>query len=421
MTITTRPSSPLETMRRRPLAMLAAAGLAGTAIAASATAVVAAEDGAPAPIVIDFESADTSGVNGVEAVAADDALPAAAGCFYGAAPVTNYSTHGSDGFVNTAYAGYSSVYPEGGYTASADFYLAAEAEQGQFSWSHGVNGTDGVHQRDFIFHVASTGSGAWSIGASYSATTTDPYVTSYPVEPLTISTEGWYTFQHTIRDQDGLLYVDLTVLDDAGASLAEWTLGGQEADVIADAVGGNRYGWLVNNPFAGLPIDNVLLDSARPPGGCGPETTPEPTPEPEAPVEEGEPAAEQIDLGDAEVTFEATLGDHPSGELVLSSEYTEDPATIGDLPSDAQFSFGAFAYELNVAEASTATVTIETETPANTLFKFIDGEWSEYPAEFDGTTITFELTDGGAGDLDGEVNGVIVDPVAPALVATFTG
>lgn len=144
----------------------------------------------------------------------------------------------------------------------------------------------------------------------------------------------------------------------------------------------------------------------------------EPTPQPGEP---GETASETIVLGESQVTVSAELGDHPSGELVLSSSYSDNPAEFGTLPGDAQFAFGAYSFELNVAVGSTATVTIETPTPANTLFKSIDNEWSEYPATFAGTSITFDLVDGGPGDADGVANGIIVDPVAPAVMATFTG
>ena len=151
-----------------------------------------------------------------------------------------------------------------------------------------------------------------------------------------------------------------------------------------------------------------------------PDPTPDPTPEPGEP-EPGETVTETVALGDTVVSFTAELGDHPSGDLVLSSSHSDNPAEFGELPGDAHFGFGAYSFELNVAVGSTATVTIVTESPANTLFKSIDNEWSKYPATFDGTAITFDLVDGGAGDADGEANGIIVDPVAPAVMATFTG
>jgi len=211
----------------------------------------------------DVESAD-GGLSGATIVEGTDAMAAAAGCFYATAPVVEYSAD-----VFTRYSGYSSVFPTGGYTASADFYLGDTADAGQFSWSHAANGTDGVPQRDFIFHADSDGAGTWTVGVSNNVVTAPPFITTYPTTPIAIADEGWYTFQHTLREQDGLLYVDLAVLDADGVELGSWTLGGNAADQIPSAVGGNRYGWLVNNSFEGLAIDNVLLNAERPTAGCG--------------------------------------------------------------------------------------------------------------------------------------------------------
>jgi hypothetical protein len=55
------------------------------------------------------------------------------------------------------------------------------------------------------------------------------------------------------------------------------------------------------------------------------------------------------------------------------------------------------------------------------LLKSTGGAWSEYDATISGTTVTFTLTDGGAGDADATVNGTIVDPVAAGVGAAFTG
>ncbi|WP_297082046.1 hypothetical protein [uncultured Demequina sp.] len=228
--------------------------------------------------VIDFETASDvasadGGLSGATIVEGADAMAAAAGCFFATAPVVEYSAD-----VFTRYSGYSSVFPDGGYTASADFYLGTTADAGQFSWSHAVNGADGNHQRDFIFHADSDGAGNWTVGVSNNVVTTPPFITTYPTTPVAISEEGWYTFQHTIREDAGLLYVDLAVLDANGVELESWTLGGNAADQVPSAVGGNRYGWLVNNAFDGLAIDNVLLNAERPTGACvvaEPDTTPD--------------------------------------------------------------------------------------------------------------------------------------------------
>ncbi len=231
------------------------------------TAIPAADAVEVAPIVIGFDD-ETSSDLGI-ASRVDNGLMAASGCWYAEAPVTNYGTVGAEGYVFTRYAGYASVFPEGGYTASADFYLDTAADAGQFSWSHAVNGTDGNHQRDFIFHADSDGTGTWAVGTNNNASTSAPgYHSTYSVAPAVITESGWYTFQHSFYADGGVLWADLAVLGDDGVEVASWTLGGNADDVVPTIVGGNRYGWLVKNDFAGLAIDNVLLDSERPEVGC---------------------------------------------------------------------------------------------------------------------------------------------------------
>lgn len=215
----------------------------------------------------DFEN-KKSIVNGVNVAQLSNFAPAA-GCYYGTAPVTNYSTHGTKGFINTKYAGYANGFPKNGYSASADFYLGADAANGQFTWSHAVNNTKGDHRRDFVFVAGANGSGKWTVGASTGVNTSGN--TAYGEAPISVTKSGWYTFRHTLyAGAHNLLYVDLDVLNAAGNVVGSWTLGGEAGDSIPGVVGGNRYGWLVTNTYAGLPIDNVLLGVERPAAGCTP-------------------------------------------------------------------------------------------------------------------------------------------------------
>ena len=46
-----------------------------------------------------------------------------------------------------------------------------------------------------------------------------------------------------------------------------------------------------------------------------------------------------------------------------------------------------------------------------TLFKFNGSTWAAFPASITGNTVTYTVTDGGAGDSN-PVDGVITDPVA---------
>jgi hypothetical protein len=78
--------------------------------------------------------------------------------------------------------------------------------------------------------------------------------------PFTISAEGWYTFEHRFRDNGaGVLAVDLTIKNALGIPLMMWTLS-DPSDVIGVTVGGNQYGWFVQNEFpAGLAFDTSML------------------------------------------------------------------------------------------------------------------------------------------------------------------
>ena len=91
-----------------------------------------------------------------------------------------------------------------------------------------------------------------------------------------------------------------------------------------------------------------------------------------------------------------------------------------------QLGFGLIGFRLYLADGvSTATVRIsfDQQVPRNAqLYKYlIDSGWQLYRnAVFaaDGRSVTLMLTDGGAGDEDGVVNGVIVDPTGIAYTET---
>ncbi|WP_156165191.1 hypothetical protein [Demequina silvatica] len=230
----------------------------------------------PATFVGGFEQGTSAGLGLV--TRQNDGLLASSGCWYAEAPVTNYGTHNGTGTVTMAYGGYATEFPSGGYTTSADFYLDADAASGQFTWAHAVNGTDGQLQRSFMFYAGADGSGTWTVGTGLTAATTAPYRSNYGTSPLFIEESGWYTLRHRLYAQGGLLYADLSVLDDSGAVLDTWTLGGNSQDLVPTLVGGNRYGWLINNSYAGLRMDNVVLGAPRPTNACVQTFTTAPTP-----------------------------------------------------------------------------------------------------------------------------------------------
>ena len=106
----------------------------------------------------------------------------------------------------------------------------------------------------------------------------------------------------------------------------------------------------------------------------------------------------------------------------LSSVSAVDPSTLGSLPAGASFPSGAVTFTVNgLAPGGTAAVRVifPVGVTATRYFKFHDGAWFDATAltTFTGNIATLTLTDGGTGDDDGTVNGVIVDPGGPASVA----
>jgi len=157
--------------------------------------------------------------------------------------------------------GYSSTFPAGGYTVSVDIYLdtaVSGTTNDRLDWSSAINKPDGNHRRDFVFSIGGDGLGNWIMSASNNS----PGWPGNPGrDPLTITTSGWYTFEHVFRDNAGVLAVDMNVRDAGGTLLKSWTLS-DPTDTIGTNVGGNRYAWLVTNDFANLPLDNLYRSGA---------------------------------------------------------------------------------------------------------------------------------------------------------------
>ena len=84
-----------------------------------------------------------------------------------------------------------------------------------------------------------------------------PVVPANGADPLSITRSGWYTFKHEFKSNLGVLSVDLKVIDAKGTVLKIWTLS-DPGDVIGPmGIGGNRYGWLIDNDFDMLALDNI--------------------------------------------------------------------------------------------------------------------------------------------------------------------
>ncbi len=150
------------------------------------------------------------------------------------------------------------------------------------------------------------------------------------------------------------------------------------------------------------------------------------------------PQGEAHDAGAVEVVPQGSLIEFEVATDAGTIYGTASPAidvmgiewiATGDLetppPADTALPYGAAGFTVEVPEpGDSVTITLTAPRPFNTLLKTTNGAWSEVGgATFSngGTTVTYTLTDGGELDEDGEANGFIVDPVALAVQATFTG
>jgi uncharacterized repeat protein (TIGR01451 family) len=234
--------------------------LAALTLTASVLALGASAAPAPAPYANGFENADN-----VDSVTyPSDAMYSVTRVASGTGGITSSSGNwhaaagvGSGAF--TRYGGYSSVFPTGGYTTSADIYLDTSASplgaDLRFDWDSAISATSGGFRRDFVFNVATDGIGGFVVAGSNNSGRSGANPLIDPSR-YTISTSGWYTFQHRFYSNGGVLAVEMTVrAAGSTAPLASWTRS-DPTDVIGTTVGGNRYGWLVNNELP-LALDNI--------------------------------------------------------------------------------------------------------------------------------------------------------------------
>jgi hypothetical protein len=116
----------------------------------------------------------------------------------------------------------------------------------------------------------------------------------------------------------------------------------------------------------------------------------------------------------------ATLTTSDTGCALTSASFVMPP---GNLPPDVSLPHGAFSFAVdNCAPGATLTVQVDyPNTPSLAgmrLWKYLGGTWSTYAATINGQTVTYTVTDGGAGDADDSINGIIVDPAGPGITIT---
>jgi len=127
----------------------------------------------------------------------------------------------------------------------------------RFDWDSAISDATGGFRRDFVFNVGTDASGFVMTGGNNAtrcgANPSD--VGHSPVAHIMVS--GWYTFKHIFTGvPGGPLVVNLQVIQKStNLVMGTWTLS-DPSDIIGVTVGGNRYGWFVQNEFDGLAIDN---------------------------------------------------------------------------------------------------------------------------------------------------------------------
>jgi len=150
----------------------------------------------------------------------------------------------------------------GTWYAEIDVYLdPASLNLGEgFDYSVAATGSDGAHQRDYIFHVTKdTSTGKLLVAGSNNTNFAPREDLDTLANYYEITSAGWYTFQHKFYDAGGYLEVDLNLLDSIGNTL--FTENRSDAsDTIPDEVGGNRYSWFTHvTVTGGITVDNHQL------------------------------------------------------------------------------------------------------------------------------------------------------------------
>lgn len=196
-----------------------------------------------------------SGTNGITA---------SSGNYYGQAAQATING-GGDGSAATDWGlGGTDTTFGNGFKTSIDIYLQfGTTNDTRFDWDTALNDSAGGFLSDFGFiggyynDTDATGTGdRFVINAGNNFGRANSFPKDAGHDPFTILTQGWYTFTQTFTDNAGTLLDTLQIYNTATDTLLHtWTLGGQP---IAN-VGGATYGWVVDNEFSSLAIDNTSL------------------------------------------------------------------------------------------------------------------------------------------------------------------
>lgn len=181
-----------------------------------------------------------------------------------------YATMAGDGSAYTFFGGPSYTWP-GDFIAEIKVYLDPNWSVGSgFDYSVSMNQNDGSSfLRDFIFHVGVVSEGQLLVNGdnnSYGGVNDWVLENVGDGTPYQVTTAGWYTLQHVFRDDNGVLAVDMNLLDAAGNVV--WTTTRSDTSDIIDGtgadVGGHNYGWFVFSTVPNLSADDVRLGTIVP-------------------------------------------------------------------------------------------------------------------------------------------------------------
>lgn len=246
--------------------MLKGLGVRAIGVVVLATATVWAGLASAAVVHFNGFETDTAGWSNVSRVASGTGgVTSSTGGFHATAistaPGAKYTNFGGynygAGSVPTVFQAFST---------SLDIFLDVGGGYGndaRFDYSSAISAASGGFLRDFVFNAGfyndGTGPGAntnrFVISASNNAGRANSFPKNPGRDPIAISTTGWYTFEHNFYEDTGVLKVEMNIFDASNTLVNSWLLG---SDPIA-GVGGNRYGWLVNNELGTMALDNTEL------------------------------------------------------------------------------------------------------------------------------------------------------------------
>jgi hypothetical protein len=159
-----------------------------------------------------------------------------------------------------------------GFTTSVDIYLDLSSgafNDTRFDWDVALQTSAGGFVRDFVFNggyydqMSATGSGPrFVFSAGNNAGRGNAYPEDPNHDPFAITASGWYTFQHHFQDDNGVLRVDMTILDASGAIEKSWTI--SSGDPVGPNCCSPNYGWFATQEFEFLAFDNADLTQDAP-------------------------------------------------------------------------------------------------------------------------------------------------------------